>query len=132
MKLSDITYQNTNTFEFLDPATGLSFDPKVELEILSTDSKEAKSNLIKAQRKVVESAKDETNLEDGKIKPEILEAIYKEVYLNGLLVGWKNINDENGKHLKVNEENIRAVMQNDKIADFVVEKSHKLGNFKRI
>jgi hypothetical protein len=125
MKLSDITFKQSKEFELLDPVTKKSFTPKVTLEILSGESKEAKNNLLKAQRKIYELMQDESNKEDGKLKPEIIENVNK-VYLSSLIVSWKNIEDAK----KVTDEAKLKLIENDYILSFIMEHSSDLGKYR--
>lgn len=125
MKLSDITFKQSKEFEFLNPLTNKSYEKKVFIEILNANSKEAKNNLLKAQRKIFELTQDENNMEDGKLKPQLIEDINR-VYLSSLIVSWKNIED----FKKVTNEAKLKLMENEYIFDFVLSISSTLGNFK--
>lgn len=126
MKLEDITFKDSKEFEFLDPVTKKGFEPKVTIEILNSDSKEAKNNFMKAQRKVFELTQEPDNLDDDKkLKPELLEEI-NNVYLSSLIVSWQNIED----FKKVTDEAKLELMKNEHISKFVLDKSGKLGNFR--
>lgn len=120
MKLSEITFKEQEKFEFLNPLTNESFEPKVTITILSTDSKTAKSNFLKAQREIAKMMKEDEKLDD-----EVLEAINKK-YLSSLIVDFENIED----FKKVTEDAKIKLMENDIISKFVLDKSSKLGNFK--
>lgn len=126
MKLEDITFKDSKEFEFLDPVTKKGFEPKVTIEILNSDSKEAKNNFMKAQRKVFELTQEPDNLDDDKkLKPELLEEI-NNVYLSSLIVSWQNIED----FKKVTDEAKLELMKNEHISKFVLDKSGNLGNFR--
>lgn len=125
MKLQEITFKSSKEFELLDPVTKKSFKPKVTIEILSSDSKEAKNNLLKAQRKIFELMQDDNNKEDGKLKSELIEGINK-VYLSTLILSWKNIED----FKEFTDEAKLSLMENEIIANFVLECSSDLGKYR--
>lgn len=125
MKLSDITFKQSKKFEFKDPITNKSYNPKVYIEILSSESKEAKNNLLKAQRKIFELTQDKDNLEDGKLKQDIIDDVNK-VYFSSLILGWKNIDD----FPEVTDEAKLKLIENEIIYKFLLESASYLGNFK--
>ena len=125
MTLKDITFKQSKEFEFLNPITKESYSPKVFIEILNSESKEAKNNLLKAQRKIFELMQDEDNKEDGKLKSDLIENVNK-IYLSSLIIGWKNIDD----FKKVTDEAKIKLIENEYILAFVMECTSSLGNFK--
>ena len=126
MKLSDITFSQSKKFELKDPVTNKSFKPKVMIEILSTESKEAKNGLLSAQRKIYEMMKDENNLEDGKLKADLVESINR-VYFSTLIIGWENIED----FKEVTDEAKLQLIENEIIFKFVLECAGDLGKFRQ-
>lgn len=125
MKLSEITFSQSKKFELKDPVTNKSFKPKVMIEILSTESKEAKNGLLQAQRKIYEMMQDENNLEDGKLKADLVESINR-VYFSTLIVGWENIED----FKEVTDEAKLQLIENETIFKFVLECAGNLGNYR--
>lgn len=123
MDLLDIS--TTQKFEFINPKTKKSTNSFFEISY--PDTRIGSRNALATQRKMFMLSQDENNLEDGKLKQEILENLELD-YLAGMIVSWENITI-NKKELEFNFENARKLLENDLIFKFINEKFASMGKF---
>lgn len=113
----------TEKFEFINPKTKKSTNSFIEISY--PDTRLGNRNTLAIQRQMFKLTKDENNLEDGKLKQEILEQLNFE-YLASMIVSWENITI-NKKKLDCNFENAKKLLENELIFRFVNEKFISMG-----
>lgn len=117
----------TEKFKFINPKTKKETDTIIE--ITYPDTRLGNRNTLAIQRKISKLMQDENNLEDGKLKPEILEEINFE-YLASMIVSWENVTIGK-KKLDCNFENAKKLLENELIFRFVNEKFISMGKLIR-
>jgi len=127
MKLSEIGTPNPQEFEFIDPYT--EQPTGIFITVHSIKSKHGKQVTQAMQHTMLELRKNEANLIDGDVKPELVkEATIG--WVADLVDSWRGVEDDNGKKIKPSKEAfIEAFTQSDELLDAVYKFASTIGNF---